>query len=572
MHSHLLQYLINRHLHQNLFSFDVSYSEIAIRDPDRPSVSSQATHSLSTHTSHIAPTGSKIMLQSRVALVSPIVIPASQDFDGNDGPWSSFTLLIGTPPQDVKVLISRAGYQTLPGLPQGCISSDPSNCATIRGGLYNPNLSTTWVKNNATANSTLTLNLENDLGYSDNGLYGYDTVQRGWQGAGGPSLKHQIIGGIATKDFFLGYFGVNPRPTNFTGTGFNDPIPSYLANLREINMIPSLSWSYTAGNQYSPGPTLGSLTLGGYDKSRFISNNATFAFDSVDLRDLSVSVSSISMTSNQGRSILSNDSVSAFIDSTLPYFFLPVSVCKAFENAFGIQWDNEVQAYLVNDTMHTALQAQNATVTFSLEGSVSGNQIVNITLPYAAFDLTASYPLLMNASRYFPLMRATNQTQYTLGRAFLQEAYVIADYDRRNFSVSQCSWKTGTPQDIVAIEPPKDAGSKSPNHLPAATLAAIILGAAVVIGLVALAVLFKVKKKKARSGVSFVVEKAELVANEKCGQKILASRTHEIDGEVYLGTEIDGARLPGYEIDSQEQYGEELENCMFAVCVVRMAG
>lgn len=145
------------------------------------------------------------------------------------------------------------------------------------------------------------------------------------------------------------------------------------------------------------------------------------------------------MVSTKGRIALSNSSISALIDSTLPYFCLPLSVCEAFENAFGIQWDNEVQAYLVNDSLHTAMQAQNATVTFSLDGSVNGDQSVNISLPYAAFDLTASYSLLTNSSRYFPLMRATNESQYTLGRTFLQEAYVIADYERRNFSLSQCN-------------------------------------------------------------------------------------------------------------------------------------
>jgi hypothetical protein len=51
------------------------------------------------------------------------------------------------------------------------------------------------------------------------------------------------------------------------------------------------------------------------------------------------------------------------------------------------------------------------------------------------------------------LKRAENDTQYTLGRAFFQEAYVIADYDRKNVSVPQCIWNSA-PQDVVAIIPP----------------------------------------------------------------------------------------------------------------------
>jgi hypothetical protein len=68
---------------------------------------------------------------------------------------------------------------------------------------------------------------------------------------------------------------------------------------------------------------------------------------------------------------------------------------------------------------------------------------VNITLPYDAFDLQLSYPYLPNTTYadpskyYFPLRQAANETQYVLGRAFLQEAYLITDYERNNFSIHQ---------------------------------------------------------------------------------------------------------------------------------------
>ncbi len=397
---------------------------------------------------------------------APIAIPASQDFIGNDGPWSSFTLQVGTPAQDVEVLVSTAGYQTWVVVPEGCTSSDPPNCADLRGNEFAPSQSSSWKQNNVTANGTFTLGIEANLGYTGNGEFGYDIVALGWQGSGGPSLEEQIVAGIATPEFYLGLFGLNPRPTNFTN--FNDPVPSYMSTLKQKSMIPSLSWSYTAGNQYRLNKVLGSLTLGGFDASRFIPNNLTFAFNQVDQRDLIVDIGTIIFSTSNTTKFLSTKSIPAFIDSTVPYLYLPLSVCQEFENAFGITWDDEVQAYLVNGTLHSQLQAQNATVTFSL-GTPSFEQSVNISMPYAAFDLTANYPLLTNSSGYFALVRAANESQYTLGRAFLQEAYIfpfhhyysasqmtfhrylIADYERRNFSVSQCSWNAGAQQDIVVI-------------------------------------------------------------------------------------------------------------------------
>ena len=353
---------------------------------------------------------------------APVAIAASQDFVGNDGPWSSFTLQVGTPAQNVEVFVSTASYQTWVVVPQGCTSSDPPDCANLRGNEFVPSQSDSWKQNNVTANGTFSLGIETNLGYTGNGEFGYDTVTLGWQGSGGPSLEQQIVAGIATPEFYLGIFGLNPRPTNFTN--FNDPVPSYMSTLKQKSMIPSLSWSYTAGNQYRLNKVLGSLTLGGFDASRFIPNNLTFAFNQVDQRDLIVDIGTITFSTSNTTKFLSTKSIPAFVDSTVPYFYLPLSVCQEFESAFGIMWDDDVQAYLVNETLHSQLQAQNATVTFSL-GNSSTEQSVNISLPYAAFDLTASYPLLTNTSGYFPLMRATNESQYTLGRAFLQEAYMM---------------------------------------------------------------------------------------------------------------------------------------------------
>lgn len=203
-------------------------------------------------------------------------------------------------------------------------------------------------------------------------------------------------------------------------------------------MIPSLSWGYTAGNQYRLNKVLGSLTLGGYDASRFIPNSLTIPFNQQDIRDLTVNINAISVAFENGsqRSDLLQSKIAAFVDSTIPYIYLSVEVCKKFEDAFGIVWNEKVQAYLVNDTLHDSLVAQNASVIFSISNSTSGSGTsVDITLPYAAFDLVAEYPLVRNTTRYFPLMRATNESQHTLGRTFLQEAYLIADYERRNFSM-----------------------------------------------------------------------------------------------------------------------------------------
>ena len=119
---------------------------------------------------------------------APIVIPASQEFEGNDGPWSTFTLRLGTPEQVVNVMVSTASYQTWAIIPESCPPSEPANCTSRRGGEFVYNQSTTWTQNTVNPNGTFALGLETNLGYSENGLYGYDTIALGWKGSGGTQL------------------------------------------------------------------------------------------------------------------------------------------------------------------------------------------------------------------------------------------------------------------------------------------------------------------------------------------------------------------------------------------------
>ena len=506
-------------------------------------------------------------LAARASTVpAPIVIPPSQKYEGNDGPWSTFQFNVGTPAQTVDVLISTASYQTWAVVQQGCPSSEPANCAQLRGGLFQYSQSSSWVQNNVSANGTYALGLEENLDYTgDNGLYGYDTVTLGLQGSDVPTLEQQIVAGIATPDFYLGEFGLDPRPTNFTN--FNHPVDSYMSNLKEQNLIPSLSWGYSAGNQYRENGVFASLTLGGYDSSRFASNDLVFQLNPDDDRALTVQIASITYTAKSTNASLLSTSIPAYIDSTIPWIYLPVDACEKFEQAFGIEFDEDSQGYLVNDTLHTKLLSENATVTFILQNLTASDQ-VEIALPYAAFDLIAEYPLTANKTRYFPLARAANSTQYTLGRTFFQEAYVTADYERRTFTVSQCTWNPGAQQSITAISavsapstsptspPPK------PKHLSGGAIAGIVVGSIVVVAALAALGYFLYKRRFApRPQEKDGPDKPEVNSNgqvkysELVGDKVVGQ---ELDGKHHPGQEIDGVQSPGHELSSNTKVGHEL--------------
>ncbi|KAK5108341.1 hypothetical protein LTR62_008437 [Meristemomyces frigidus] len=449
------------------------------------------------------------------ALVTPINIAPNGNWDGIDGLWSSFTLGIGTPLQYVRTFVSFAAYQTLAVLPQGCQgATDESQCAQNRGGIYNESASSTFGKI-----GTYDWMIEQNLGVQGNSIYGYDTVELGSSGQGGPQLKNTTVGGYAVADLYVGMFGVNPKPTNFTN--MNEGSPSYMSLLKEQGLISSVSAAYTAGASYrSVTAALGSLVLGGYDASKFEENALEFSFGFDNTRDLVVGVQSISTPAKNGSNPVPIEllpgPIYAYIDSTVPQIWLPTEACQVFETEFGLVYDNVTELYLVNNTLHTSLVERNASITFGLAQGTAGGSTIQITLPYAAFDLVASPPYknLENQTHYFPLRRAANDTQYTLGRTFLQEAYLSVDWETQHFNVSQMQWGNNGQSNLVAIPPGTQAstsypGTSSPSStasssassnqstgLGAGAIAGIVVGVIAGIIVAALLAYFLLRRKR----------------------------------------------------------------------------
>ena len=198
---------------------------------------------------------------------------------------------------------------------------------------------------------------------------------------------------------------------------------------------------------------MGSLTLGGYDASRFIPNDVSFPLTGTNSTDPVIGILSITATGTLDNNItlLSNE-IATLVDTTLPFIWLPLSACLAFEQAFGLIWDDSNQLYLVNDTTHQRLLNQTPAVTFELGNSTLSKASVNVTLPYDAFDLQASSPIYPNGTNYFPLRRASSPSQYTLGRTFFQEAYLLVDHEKSNFSISQGLFPANTTPNIITID------------------------------------------------------------------------------------------------------------------------
>ncbi|KAI9648369.1 hypothetical protein NHQ30_003002 [Ciborinia camelliae] len=370
-------------------------------------------------------------------VIAPIVVPPSQYFEGADGHWSTFNIRVGTSATSVRVVVSTNSPATLVVLPGGCttnaIDPVPADCANSRGGTFNNSLSKTWVDQGIFGINGVSNGFEANLGYNFDADYGLDTLGLGYSdGANGPTLKNQTVAAYAlASPMYTGVFGLGTQPLIYQTFGLK-------------------------AGQFAQ------LIFGGYDISRYQPNPVTFSLNVDVTRDLLVGVQAIVYQGQTTTSLL-EEPIYAFIESTDPNLWLPLSTCLLFEKAFGLVWNDTISMYLMNSTQYTLLSGANPTVTFSLANTISGGSTVNIQLPFGAFALQGSYPFVDNTTYYFPLKRAANETQYTLGRVFLQEAYLTVDYDRGNFSINQCTWIDGAASNIISINAPSNATLNSSN-------------------------------------------------------------------------------------------------------------
>ncbi|KAF2743771.1 acid protease [Sporormia fimetaria CBS 119925] len=519
---------------------------------------------------------------SEANLPAPIVFAPSERWDGHDGSWSTFDIHVGSPPQSFRVLPSPATGDIYIPHPQGCENST-GDCGQRRGvyGIdtvdsksgFQPNASTTW--HEMGWYDTL---LREDLNYTGNGLYGQDTVGLQLPSLNGPVLEQQIVAAVANKKVFIGVFGLSPVPANFSD--FNNPQPVFFKVLKDQNKIPSLSYAYTAGASYKTPQSFASLTLGGYVTSRFTPNkgNITYPFDPDDERPLSVSIQSITTnTSFNGVRSLLPEPIYINLDFTVPHFWLPGPVCDNFASVFGLSYDNTTSLYLINSTTHAELLKRNPSINFGLGNTPNPDERVNIVLPYAAFDLEASWPWYENVTRYFPIRRAENKSQYTLGRTFLQEAYLIADYERGNFSLHQARFPASTEKrQIVSIaspveessvsSPPSSVTTPPPKRLNGGMIAGIAMGVVVFIVLCIGAAVWAMRRRRersrrARADAHDVALGQDRKAAEASGDEVHELKSplgEEIAGEVKceLGSEC-AYELPStpqnYELDGTER-------------------
>jgi hypothetical protein len=218
------------------------------------------------------------------------------------------------------------------------------------------------------------------------------------------------------------------------------------------------------------------LIIGGYDQGA--SEGPGITVSNIANLDLTVNARSIVLSNTlQGTISVTHDllSLPMVLDSTVSQLWLPRVVCDELETSLGLIYDPSTELYVVNDTAHAKLIELAPTFAFTLAADSTSNETTTVVLPYAAFDLQVSLPIYNVTTNYFPIRRASKRS--VLGRAFLQEAYLIVDWERSNFTISPAANRQNRTRDVVSIL--SMDGSRHSPGLSVGAIAGIVIGVVV---------------------------------------------------------------------------------------------
>jgi hypothetical protein len=281
-----------------------------------------------------------------------------------------------------------------------------------------------------------------------------------------------------------------------------------------------------------------------------------------DERPLTVGIQNIVVTNSLNGSLtLSEVGFLAPIDSSVSELWLPRSICDRIEAAFGLQYHEITDRYILLDSTREQLRQLSPVLTFTIGTDIVEGRSITIQLPYSAFDLQASYPIFASTTNYFPIRRAANESQYVIGRAFLQETYIGVDYERKLFNVSQTTFTNPMPPPEIVMVLPLNAssnstsdlpsGATSSHHLSGGAVAGIVIGGIALIALMAAIWMFCFRTPK---------KGQENTTKEDTLPEVTSAIRHPKEPELYSGETVEMDALHGEsEVEERKLQAVEIE-------------
>ncbi|RKK87759.1 hypothetical protein BFJ69_g511 [Fusarium oxysporum] len=254
------------------------------------------------------------------------------------------------------------------------------------------------------------------------------------------SQKIKYPGG-QTSPFFAGCLSLGGRRA-INQSFSQDDGPAINASL-----VPGWMWEHEWTRSSSFGMHIGSvqpdisgsLWFGGYDQNRVIGevlNMNGGPRDGITLRDIAIDVigtkSPFEFNSKDGLLANGNSSIGGslkvLVDGCSPYFTLPRSTCDSIAAHLPVRFNKDLGLYIWDTKSDRYKEIINSASALSFSFiSNSNTDPIKIRVPFMHLNLTLSAPLSDKPTPYFPC-HSNGKDQYVLGRAFLQDAFVGANW------------------------------------------------------------------------------------------------------------------------------------------------
>ena len=145
------------------------------------------------------------------------------------------------------------------------------------------------------------------------------------------------------------------------------------------------------------------------------------------------SISKTNPGCSDGEDSTTSRSQSVEVNPVLPYLYLPKETCDAVAANLPITYNEDLNLYFWNtdDDTYQNITSSPAYLSFTFEKNARNDQNMSIKVPFQLLKLTLQEPLVEQNTTYFPCYPSDS---YTLGRAFLQAAFIGVNWHEGNGS------------------------------------------------------------------------------------------------------------------------------------------
>ncbi|KAL7628422.1 hypothetical protein AAE478_002625 [Parahypoxylon ruwenzoriense] len=453
-----------------------------------------------------------IIFRSVKAATAPVAATWSDSTFGPDGPWRAIEVTLSKD-QKISLYPGREFQSFLLGSDY-CSHNSSLPCYSTQAGLYNDAESQV-----GTTGSSGSIQFKPNPDY----MLGVDV--RGEKTT--PWVDVMDFGGKTVESVSLALLGESfmaypdgtwyPLTVGCLGIGAPGTVNQSFSNdfgpLVNASLIPGYLWEHKqiASNSFgmhigSVNPPMGgSFYFGGYDQNRIVGDILSYRDDytkAISLKDIGIRVidgsspwqfESLGGLLASGNSSITSGGLQVSVDGCSPYLSLPRSTCDAVAKNLPVTYNENLGLYLWNtdDPKYTQIVNSASVLDFVFIGG-SNTQNVSISVPFRHLNLTLTAPLVQQPTQYFPCYTGPSN-QFTLGRAFLQDAFVGANWGTKSWWLAQApgpnipapsvveladddsikassnDWKESWAGSWTALRPDEVAGTSSVSA-PSATL------------------------------------------------------------------------------------------------------